>query len=140
MPAVCTMNNCARPTRTRGLCDAHYKRLWRYGDPSVVLLRRDLSESDRFWTKVTKTRGCWLWTACLTPCGYGMFETRRRTRLAHRWSYAAAYGPIPDGLYVLHHCDTPECVRPNHLYLGTQTDNMADMKRRGRSLKGRTRK
>jgi hypothetical protein len=87
--------------------------------PSVV---------ERFWSKVVKSDGCWEWTAC-TNTGYGIFALRRngkRQILAHRFSYELANGPISDGLYICHRCDNPLCIRPDHLFAGTQADNMRD--------------
>jgi hypothetical protein len=87
-----------------------------------------------FWKKVNKdtTGGCWEWTGGTSVWGYGMmkfFGTRQR---AHRISWILTYGKIPDGLFVLHKCDNKKCVRPEHLFLGTQLDNMHDMIAKGR--------
>jgi hypothetical protein len=93
----------------------------------------------RFWAKVNKTDGCWLWTASINNRGYGQFAYRQgKGGYAHRFSYELAYGPIPNGMFVRHRCDTPPCVRPDHLILGTQLDNMRDMVLRGRhaTMKG----
>ena len=91
---------------------------------------------ERFWAKVDKSGECWLWTDALRPDGYGYLQRvggrGGRTYLAHRASYEIAYGPIPDGLHVCHHCDNPPCVRPDHLFLGTDLDNIRDMIRKGR--------
>ena len=89
---------------------------------------------DRFWEKVKKTDGCWIWTAARHWFGYGKFFIKKGQplQLAHRISYRLAFGEIPDGLQVLHHCDVPECVRPEHLFLGTQRDNMRDCRAKGR--------
>lgn len=88
---------------------------------------------DRFWAKVNKSRGeCWEWTACKTGDGYGQFSLKGQAQLAHRVSWRLANGEIPDGMCVCHSCDTPSCVNPAHLFLGTQSDNMADMKKKGR--------
>lgn len=87
---------------------------------------------DRFWRHVQKSDGCWLWTAGTVRYGYGSLNFYERTTLAHRASWEIHFGAIPDGLYVLHHCDVPACVRPDHLYLGTQADNIRDMIERGR--------
>lgn len=87
---------------------------------------------DRFWRKVDKTvpNGCWLWTACKNVDGYGSFPCEElQEHRAHRISWILANGPIPAGSSVLHKCPTgenPSCVNPDHLYLGTQTDNMQD--------------
>jgi len=85
--------------------------------------------------------GCWLWTAALNKNnGYGVIGLGGRghanTKAAHRVSYKLHIGPIPEKLYVLHKCDNPPCVNPDHLFLGTQLDNMDDMIAKGRNCKG----
>lgn len=80
--------------------------------------------------------GCFLWTGAVTRFGHGTFHIKRKTVSAHRTAYERAYGPIPNGLYVLHKCDVRCCVNPEHLWLGTQADNLKDMARKGRSLRG----
>lgn len=85
----------------------------------------------RFWRFVHKTDGCWLWTGG-TKNGYGEIKVNDSPVGAHRFSYEMAHGPIPEGLMACHHCDTPLCVRPDHLYAGTRLDNAQDAVRRGR--------
>ena len=89
----------------------------------------------RFWAKVQKSDGCWPWTASVNVAGYGLFNPGGRSSsvLAHRWAWEQANGSIPTGLFICHHCDTPACVRPDHLFLGTARDNTHDMLRKGRS-------
>ena len=89
--------------------------------------------SDRFWAKVDQTGDCWLWTGLRHSNGYGVGWANGGRMYAHRVSWLVANGPIPAGLHVLHHCDNPPCVRPDHLFLGTATDNMRDMARKGRA-------
>lgn len=92
------------------------------------------STINRFWSKVKKTDGCWLWTAYKTPItgmrgGYGQFGIGEEVYIAHRVSWHISIGPIPDGIHVLHNCpggDNPTCVNPSHLFLGTHLDNMRD--------------
>jgi len=80
-----------------------------------------------FWDNVHKTPDCWLWTAGKTNGGYGKLTTYERvTKLAHRISWEIHFGEVPEGLCVLHHCDNPSCVRPDHLFLGTLNDNKQD--------------
>ncbi|MGJ0510229.1 MAG: HNH endonuclease signature motif containing protein [Methylocystis sp.] len=87
----------------------------------------------RFWEKVIRGDGCWEWTAAKSVRGYGTFGLRKGKMVpAHRMSWELTYGKIPDGLIVCHHCDNPECVRPDHLFLGTYSDNTQDMIRKGR--------
>jgi hypothetical protein len=80
--------------------------------------------------------GCWLWTAGCTSGGYGTFgvrvDGRWRMMRAHRIAWQLHVGPIPPGLCALHHCDTPPCVNPQHLFLGTQAENNRDMTAKGR--------
>lgn len=92
---------------------------------------------DRFWSKVARIDGdgCWMWTASVDSDGYGQLSRGSHgdgNVKAHRLSWELHNGPIPDGLGVLHRCDTPACVRPDHLFLGTQAENMRDMDRKGR--------
>lgn len=97
------------------------------------------SVEDRFWACVTRSSdpsSCWEWQGYVTVHGYGSLGIRQRPTPAHRLSYEFHYGPIPPGLHVLHHCDNPRCVNPAHLFLGTHTDNMRDMKAKGRAATG----
>ena len=80
--------------------------------------------------------GCWLWMGAVDRSGYGRFNLASGTRKAHRLSYESFVGPITGGLFVLHRCDTPLCVNPEHLFLGTTADNMKDMIAKGRSPAG----
>jgi hypothetical protein len=86
----------------------------------------------RFWRKVEKGEDCWEWVGFRGPLGYGRTTIKKRLFLAHRVAWALSFGPIPPGLWVLHHCDNPPCVRPEHLFLGTQQDNVEDMWAKGR--------
>lgn len=89
---------------------------------------------ERFWLKVDRsdTNGCWEWTGTKRGYGYGAFAYQGVTVVASRFSYELHYGPIPDGMLVLHRCDNPACVNPSHLFLGTNKDNTRDMIDKGR--------
>lgn len=98
--------------------------------------------AERFWEKVSKGgpvhpvlgTACWAWTASTNPNGYGKIFVAGRLQVASRVSWEMHNGPIPDGLFVLHHCDNPLCVRPAHLFLGTCADNVRDMWSKGRAV------
>ena len=83
---------------------------------------------------------CIEWQKCRNKSGYGIVGGRERRRscgiLAHRHAWADVHGPIPEGMCVLHRCDNPPCVNPDHLFLGTQADNMRDMRLKSRAKAG----
>lgn len=94
-------------------------------------------DAARFWGKVHKSEGCWLWMGAKQTHGYGDFAmTRKGHVLAHRLSFAMANGAIDDSLCVMHRCDTPACVNPTHLLLGTLRDNWDDMRAKRRNRWG----
>jgi HNH endonuclease len=96
------------------------------------------SLAERFWKKVNRTSrtGCWIWTGGKTMKGYGMVYARGRQRPASHIAWELHYGPVPEGLWVLHRCDTPPCVRPDHLFVGTIVENMHDASQKGRMNRG----
>lgn len=99
-----------------------------------MMMRKTVSE--RFSCKIVKNEnGCMEWSACRDGCGYGMFLLNGKYRRAHRVAWEMRHGPIPDGLNCLHKCDNPPCVNPDHLWLGTQKDNVCDMMKKGRDRK-----
>jgi len=99
-----------------------------------------LSEKDRkrFWSRVFKQSGdrCWVWLGCTYGWGYGHIKIGGKARPVHIVSYEDLFGSIPQGALVLHTCDNPLCVRPDHLFLGTHAINMADRDAKNRNAKG----
>jgi hypothetical protein len=100
-----------------------------------------------FWSNVDRNsaHGCWLWKPTSLCNGYGVFHYNRKNILTHRFSWLITFGPIPHGLFVCHACDTHypigdisyrRCVRPDHLFLGDNAENMRDAARKGRMPRG----
>lgn len=92
--------------------------------------KRPLEE--RFWEKVNKTETCWLWTGGCSKKGYGSIWNSEGEKQTHRLSWVIHYGAIPDDMKVLHKCDNPPCVNPDHLFLGSYADNNRDRDEKGR--------
>ena len=98
---------------------------------------------EKFWSYVNKTDTCWVWTGTLNKAGYGIIciydpaITRGRTFIVSRVSWYFHFGSIPKGMNVLHRCDNPPCVNPDHLWLGTHKDNARDRSQKGRDRNSR---
>lgn len=135
---MCEVFGCGKPEFRRGMCSMHYSRLMRHG-VLAVSNGRGLSAEELFWRNVSfwsiKNPGCFEWKARRNSDGYGKI-TLGRYFLAHRAAWWIHYGAVPEGLNVLHKCDNPACVNPDHLFLGTQNDNIQDMIRKGRKVYG----
>jgi len=132
---TCSLEGCTRPRKTRGLCQTHYVRLWRTGSVEVekTILRGSLLE--RLDSRTSRSSRCWMYQGVLNRAGYGVLNRGARglgNVLAHRAAYELKVGPVTDGMFVCHRCDTPSCVRPSHLFLGTPRDNYLDMVSKGR--------
>lgn len=90
----------------------------------------------RFLNKVNTDGKCWIWTAAKDNGGYGRFKVGKSELYAHRYAWEVLFGEIPAGLMVCHKCDIRNCVNPEHLFLGTQQDNMTDKVLKGRGANG----
>lgn len=133
----CSVPYCDVRCYGHGLCHKHYKAFLRHGDPTKVVQKQHhgLTLKARFDVYTKRKPGCWEWIGYRDPNGYGRMDVGDRPMLAHRVSYLVHYGSIPDGMAVLHKCDEPKCVNPEHLFLGTQADNVRDMHAKGRARK-----
>lgn len=122
---ICEIDGCEEPVRARGMCNVHYRRLLRTGDPNTVKIIHGDTVA-RFLSKVDKNGpfDCWIWTGHTNDWGYGVLGVGgNQNQLAHRWSYEHHIAPIPDGLVIDHLCRVRNCVNPAHLEPVTPAQN-----------------
>lgn len=115
---------------------------WRWVDDSEERTecwrRQTITTEERFWAKVDRgnLNGCWPWLGRLDKDGYGQFKMDGKTKRAHRVAWALSNGPVPKGICVCHKYDMPACCNPDHLFLGTASDNVHDAMEKGRFKAG----
>lgn len=137
---ICSIDGCGPARRIiRGLCKKHYERQRLHGDASVVLYNLGVGETpeQRFWSRVALTaddQRCWDWQAGLND-GYGTVWLNGKQSLAHRAAWYYTTGAYPS-MHLLHSCDRPVCVNPNHLREGSNQDNVDDAVRKNRHPHG----
>ena len=133
----CSIPHCERVVFATGLCSPHYQAKRKYGDPLKVVQKQfhGLTLKERLERYIVKRDGCWSWLGGKDPNGYGRINYRGVPMTASRVSYLVHFGDIPEGMNVCHKCDNPECTNPDHLFLGTQAVNVADMHEKGRARK-----
>lgn len=119
---TCSFDGCEKPHYGKGLCKGHWNQQRR--GQELRPLRSKLTLEPRFWAKVKKTPGCWVWTASTNSHGYGQFRVDGRMRRAHRVAWEMTNGPIPAGMSLDHRCANPLCVNPAHLRVTTRSQNM----------------
>ena len=129
-PRACSENGCDRKVHARGLCKFHHKRALSKG-----LMSRKIKSVDNIDNNISHcpTTGCWLWTGPCDRNGYGYICIGSKKIMVHR--YLA--GVSDSSICVCHKCDTPACVNPDHMFFGSQVDNMRDMNAKGRHFRPR---
>lgn len=137
---TCSVDECNEKCIARNYCTKHYQRWKKYGDPlATKTAPNDEPADERLkrhgWT-ITES-GCWEWNGNTSDRrGYGSLRFHGRTVKAHRLAYSTWVGEIPEGMVVMHLCDNPPCINPDHLKVGTNDENMQDMLTKNRQASG----
>lgn len=132
MTAACSIDACCGEVLARGWCNKHYRRWYKYGDPSLVSnpAKVVLTESERFWSRIVEGEvdDCWLWPNP-NKRGYGLFglQNTGKTVYAHRYAWQDSRGPLEAGKVIDHMCRQRSCVNPAHLQQVSQGENLQNM-------------
>lgn len=122
MKGLCQAEECERPRVYARFCITHHRRMKEFGS---LDLPPALTVEERFWSKVTKTDGCWLWTGAVSSTGYGSFNVGgRKYDAAHRYAWRTLRGSYPSGMHLDHLCRVRKCVNPDHLEVVTFQENL----------------
>jgi len=138
---TCSVEDCAAPVRCKGVCNRHYTRLQRHGDPLIAKRLWKVSRAERLAAYTDRSGGpnaCWPWTKALNDAGYGVIANRDGgTAIASRAAYEIAHDAALDpDVDVMHLCNNPPCCNPAHLRAGTRAKNQAYMAASGRTHRG----
>ena len=124
MIVLCSIENCCKPVRSKGWCEAHYHRWYRHGDPlGFSGTGRYSTPEDAFRARTVWQGDCLVWTGSSAPRGYGQLFVDGRLTPAHRYAWQKANGKIPDGMFLDHACHNPPCCNVDHLRLATPRQN-----------------
>lgn len=143
MQKTCSEEGCKAKYYAKGYCEKHWKRIRTHGNLDIQKFQQIPIEAkferaiDKNGASVTPVgTPCWLWTEGVSPRGYGKVWWKGKTECSSRVAWMIYKGPIPDSMLVLHKCDTPSCVNPEHLFLGNHKINAADKVAKGRAHSG----
>lgn len=129
---------CGLPATGLKLCNRHYIQFKKGLLGNVVEHRERTSPVTFDWLEENSERipeaGCMIWLRSVDEKGYGLVRNQKKLYRAHRLSYELVNGPIPDGMFICHRCDTPSCINPDHLFAGTALENAQDRDRKGRDV------
>lgn len=135
---ICTIPHCGNKHLARGWCAKHYQRWKHHGDPLAGRLSPIQNVSERLpkRSKANLITGCIEWQGAYGHNGYGLTKYEKKMVGTHRLAWILAFGPIPEGMCVLHRCDNRKCTNVDHLFLGTIQDNIIDKTHKDRQAKG----